>query len=48
VFDYGLVGAAFVLSIWLVVLSGAIFGGALLGAVIVERRSHPPGARSRG
>jgi membrane protein len=45
--DYGFVGAAFVLSIWLVVLSGAIFGGALLGALIVERRSHPPDPASR-
>jgi membrane protein len=36
--DYGFVGAALILSIWLVVLSGVIFGGALLGAVIVERR----------
>jgi len=37
--NYGPVGATFVLAIWLVVLSGVIFGGALLGAVIVERRS---------
>jgi len=37
--NYGPVGAIFVLAIWLVVLSGVIFGGALLGAVIVERRS---------
>jgi len=36
--DYGPVGVTLVLSIWLVVLSGVIFGGALLGAVIVDRR----------
>ena len=36
--DYGFVGAALILSIWLVVLSGVIFGGVLLGAIIVERR----------
>jgi membrane protein len=36
--DYGLVGGTFVLSVWLLVLSGVIFGGALIGAVLVERR----------
>jgi membrane protein len=45
--DYGFVGAAFVLSIWLVVLSGVIFGGALLGAVIVERRQAGQTQRDR-
>ncbi len=35
--DYGPVGATLILSIWLVVLSGVIFGGSLLGAVVVER-----------
>lgn len=39
--DYGLVGGTFVLSVWLLVLSGVIFGGALVGAVLVER--HSPG-----
>jgi membrane protein len=39
--DYGLIGAAFVLSVWLIVLSGVIFIGALLGAVIDERRQRP-------
>ena len=38
--DYGPVGATFVLSVWLVILSGVIFGGGLLGAVIVERRDR--------
>jgi membrane protein len=36
--DYGLIGAAFILSIWLAVLSGLIFAGALFGAVLDERR----------
>jgi membrane protein len=45
--DYGFVGAAFILSIWLVVLSGVIFGGALLGAVIVERRHAVQTQRDR-
>jgi membrane protein len=45
--DYGFVGVAFVLSIWLVVLSGVIFGGALLGAVIVERRQADQTQRDR-
>jgi len=39
--DYGLIGATFVLSVWLVVLSAVLFGGALVGAVIVERRQNP-------
>ena len=37
--DYGLIGAAFILSIWLAVLSGLIFAGVLFGAVLDERRS---------
>ena len=37
--DYGLVGAAFVLSVWLVTLSGLVIGGALVGAVLDERRN---------
>lgn len=37
--DYGLIGAVFVLSIWLMVLSGVLLGGTLLGAVIAERRA---------
>ena len=35
---YGLVGAVFVLSVWLMILSGVIFTGVLLGAMITERR----------
>jgi membrane protein len=35
---YGLIGAVFVLSVWLMILSTVIFGGVLLGAVIAERR----------
>lgn len=38
---YGLVGAVFVLSVWLMVLSAVILGGILIGAVVVERRSNP-------
>jgi len=38
VHDYGLVGATFVLSVWLVVMSGVVFGGALIGRVLCERR----------
>ena len=40
--DYGLVGSTFVLSLWLVALSGLLCGGALLGQLIVERRSGEP------
>lgn len=36
---YGLIGAVFVLSIWLMALSIVIFGGALYGALVVERRA---------
>ena len=35
---YGLIGAVFVLSVWLMILSGVIFTGILLGAVVTERR----------
>jgi uncharacterized BrkB/YihY/UPF0761 family membrane protein len=34
--DYGLVGSTFVLSVWLVLLSGILFGGALLGQILVD------------
>lgn len=37
---YGLIGAVFVLSVWLMILSAVIFTGVLLGAVITERRSE--------
>jgi len=37
---YGLIGAVFVLSVWLMILSGVIFGGILIGALITERRSN--------
>lgn len=36
---YGLIGAVFVLSVWLMILSVVIFGGVLLGALITERRA---------
>jgi membrane protein len=36
--DYGLIGATFVLSVWLVTLSVIVFGGALVGSVWAERR----------
>ncbi|MBN9619212.1 MAG: YihY/virulence factor BrkB family protein, partial [Actinobacteria bacterium] len=35
---YGLIGAVFVLSVWLMILSVVIFGGVLIGALITERR----------
>jgi len=35
--EYGLIGATFVLSIWLVVFSAIVFGAALAGAILVER-----------
>ncbi|MDQ2797515.1 MAG: YihY/virulence factor BrkB family protein [Actinomycetota bacterium] len=38
---YGLVGAVFVLSVWLMVLSAVILTGILLGAIFVERRADP-------
>lgn len=37
--DYGLIGSTFVLSLWLVVLSGLVCGGALLGQLISERHT---------
>lgn len=45
---YGLVGAVFVLSVWLMVASGVVFGGVLLGALITERRTDPAFGRIRG
>jgi len=36
---YGLIGAVFVLSVWLIILSGVIFAGVLIGALITERRA---------
>ena len=45
---YGLVGAVFVLSVWLMVASGVIFGGVLIGALITERRTDPTHGRIRG
>ena len=38
---YGLVGAVFVLSVWLGIFSTVIFAGILAGAVWVERRNAP-------
>lgn len=35
---YGLIGAVFVLSVWLMILSAVIFGGVLIGALVTERR----------
>lgn len=35
--DYGLIGAVFVLSIWLMVLSAVLMGGVLAGVLIVRR-----------
>ena len=37
---YGLIGAVFVLSIWLMILSVVIFGGTLYGALVTERRAQ--------
>lgn len=36
---YGLIGGVFVLSVWLMILSAVIFGGILLGALVVQRRA---------
>ena len=36
---YGLIGAVFVLSVWLMILSMVIFGGTLYGALVTERRA---------
>ncbi|WP_375485553.1 hypothetical protein [uncultured Jatrophihabitans sp.] len=38
---YGLIGAVFVLSVWLMVLSAVIFAGVLIGALVSERRADP-------
>lgn len=38
---YGLVGAVFVLSVWLGIFSAVIFAGILAGAVWVEKRNAP-------
>ncbi|MEO9138518.1 MAG: YhjD/YihY/BrkB family envelope integrity protein [Jatrophihabitans sp.] len=38
---YGLVGAVFVLSVWLMVLSALIFGGILIGAIYIQQRREP-------
>ncbi len=53
--DYGLIGAVFVLSIWLMVLSAVLLGGTLFGAVVVQRRALAmeagapvPGAKAPG
>ena len=35
--DYGLIGAVFVLSVWLMVLSGVLMGGVMAGVVIIRR-----------
>ena len=46
--DYGLVGATFVLSLWLVVLSGALFVGSLAGhALDAARGRRLPAGRPR-
>jgi membrane protein len=36
---YGLIGAVFVMSVWLMILCVVIFGGALYGALLTERRT---------
>jgi membrane protein len=36
---YGLVGVAFVLSVWLMILCGVVYAGVLFGAVVAERRA---------
>lgn len=46
--DYGLIGATFVLAVWLVVLSEVLLGGALLGAVLSDRRGQRGNAGSSG
>lgn len=37
---YGQIGAVFVLSVWLMILSVVIFGGVLVGALLTERRAE--------
>ncbi len=44
--DYGLIGAVFVLSIWLMVLSAVLLGGTLFGAVLIQRRAQATQARA--
>ena len=47
--DYGLIGAVFVLSIWLMVLSAVLMGGVLAGVLIVRRgEAMKPVARPAG
>jgi membrane protein len=41
---YGLIGAVFVLSVWLMILSMVIFGGTLYGALVTERRAQAASA----
>jgi len=41
--EYGLIGAVFVLSIWLMVLSAVLLGGTLFGAVLIQRRTTTNG-----
>jgi membrane protein len=36
---YGLIGAVFVLSVWLMILSMVVFGGTLFGALLAEGRA---------
>jgi len=40
VHDYGPIGATFVLSLWLVALSGLVCAGALIGQLIAQRRAN--------
>ena len=44
--DYGLIGSTFVLSLWLVLLSGLVCTGALAGQMIAERPRGDELARS--
>lgn len=39
---YGLVGAVFVLSIWLMISSVLVFGGVLFGALVAEKKAGRP------
>lgn len=43
---YGLIGATFILAVWLLALSVVVFFGALIGSVWAERRELGPHARS--
>ncbi len=40
--QYGLIGGAFVLSIWLLIFSAIVFGGAMVGAIVVDRHLFGP------